>query len=191
MQRAADIVLEGSACVLRPLAQTNAVAMLELRRRNRDFFRPFEPVTDDSHFTLAAQRQTIEGSLEEWASDREYGFGIFSDGGGTLVGRIRLSAIYRAAWQNANLGYYVDGDHNGRGVATEAVGLVTRFAFDQARLHRVQAAVMPRNVASVRVLEKNAYRLEGLAERYLQIAGAWEDHHIFARTAEEWMADQR
>jgi [ribosomal protein S5]-alanine N-acetyltransferase len=178
------VELAGERCLLRPLASADAQAMCDLRLRNREFFRPWEPLAKDSHFTLSAQRRAIEGSLDEWAAGREYGFGIF-DTEAQLVGRIRLTAVYRAAWQNANVGYYVDRERNGRGFATEAVGLVTRFAFDQAGLHRVQAAVMPHNVASVRVLEKNGFRREGVALRYLHIAGTWEDHIIYARTAED------
>jgi ribosomal-protein-alanine N-acetyltransferase len=69
---------------------------------------------------------------------------------------------------------------------TEAVRAATTFAFAFARLHRVQAAVMPSNRASQRVLEKAGFRREGLAERYLCIAGAWQDHFVFAVTADEW-----
>jgi ribosomal-protein-alanine N-acetyltransferase len=68
------------------------------------------------------------------------------------------------------------------------VALILQFAFEQARLHRVQPAVIPRNVASIRVVQKAGFRLEGRAERYLQIGGVWEDHDIFAMTAEEWRA---
>ena len=178
------VELAGNRCVLRPLVAADAKALCDLRLRNREFFRPWEPLFNDSHFTLSAQHRAIEGSLEEWAAGREYGFGIF-DPEGRLVGRIRLTAVFRAAWQNANVGYYVDHERNGQGFASEAVGLVTRFAFDRAGLHRVQAAVMPHNVASVRVLEKNGFRREGVALRYLHIAGTWEDHIIYARTAEE------
>src|SRR5205085_692254 len=79
----------------------------------------------------------------------------------------------------------VDRAANGRGICTEAVGLVVGIALDRLGLHRVQAAVMPRNAASIRVLEKNGFRREGLAPRYLRINGRWEDHLIFAVTAED------
>jgi len=96
--------------------------------------------------------------------------------------------VLRGAFQNAYLGYWIDGERQGRGLTTEAVVAATSFAFEAAGLHRVQAAVMPRNLASQRVLEKAGYRREGVAERYLCIAGRWEDHQIFALTAEEWAA---
>ncbi len=85
----------------------------------------------------------------------------------------------------AYLGYWTDVDHQGRGVCTEALGAVLAFAFGPAELHRLQAAIMPRNERSLRVIEKLGFRREGYAERYLHIAGNWEDHVLFARTREE------
>lgn len=98
---------------------------------------------------------------------------------------MNLSNVVRGAWGNCTIGYFVDHGRNGLGYATEAVGLAVRFAFDHAGLHRVQAAVMPRNVRSIRVVEKNGFRYEGLARRYLQIDGRWEDHNIYAITVED------
>ena len=110
-------------------------------------------------------------------------FAIVEDG--ELAGAVNLSGIVRGVFENAYLGYWVDGARGGRGVATEAVRLAVLHAFDEAGLHRVQAAVIPRNAASVRVLEKVGFRAEGLALRYLRIAGRWEDHRLFALTSEE------
>jgi ribosomal-protein-alanine N-acetyltransferase len=106
--------------------------------------------------------------------------GVFLDS--ELVGRIALSQIFRGIFQNAYLGYSIAERWNGQGLATEAVGVVMDFAFGDLGLHRVQAAVMPRNTGSIRVLEKNGFREEGYAVGYLCINGVWEDHRIFART---------
>jgi ribosomal-protein-alanine N-acetyltransferase len=103
-----------------------------------------------------------------------------------IIGRIALGGVLRGAFQSAHLGYWIDAQMQGRGLMTEAVRATTGFAFGQAGLHRVQAAVMPRNAPSLRVMEKAGYRREGLAQRYLCIAGTWEDHVLLAMTAEEW-----
>jgi ribosomal-protein-alanine N-acetyltransferase len=108
------------------------------------------------------------------------------DDDSTIIGRVALGGVLRGAFQNAYLGYWIDVEHQGRGLMTETLRAATSFAFASAGLHRVQAAVMPRNAASQRVLEKAGYRREGIALRYLCIAGQWEDHLIFAMTAEEW-----
>jgi ribosomal-protein-alanine N-acetyltransferase len=102
-----------------------------------------------------------------------------------VLGRVTLSNVQRGAFQCAYLGYWVDVEHCGQGLAGELVARVVRFAFDDLGLHRVQAAVMPENSASQRVLRRLGFRLEGRATRYLEIAGAWRDHDIFALLADE------
>jgi ribosomal-protein-alanine N-acetyltransferase len=113
-------------------------------------------------------------------------FGIFDNDDDALIGRLSLSNVVRGGWHNATVGYFVDEANNGRGVATEALKLAVDFGFQTASLHRIQAGVMPHNVASIRVVEKAGFRYEGLALRYLCINGVWEDHNIYAVTAEEW-----
>jgi ribosomal-protein-alanine N-acetyltransferase len=104
------------------------------------------------------------------------------------MGRIRFGGVVRGAFSSAYLGYWIDGESQSQGYMTEALRDAVSFAFGAAGLHRVQAAVMPRNTASLRVLAKLGFRKEGESLRYLQIAGRWEDHHLFAVTAEEWPA---
>jgi ribosomal-protein-alanine N-acetyltransferase len=94
--------------------------------------------------------------------------------------------VVRGAWQNANIGYFLDEARGGLGYATWAVREALAFAFGWANLHRVQAAIMPRNVRSIRVAEKTGFHKEGLAQRYLRINSVWEDHRIYAITSEEW-----
>ncbi|HEX2051272.1 MAG TPA: GNAT family protein [Actinomycetota bacterium] len=172
---------------IRALRPSDAEELLRLRLRNRDFFRPWEPVPGPGHFTLGGQRLDIECCEDDARVGRAYVFGIF-DATDTLVGRVALTSVVRLSWCNANLGYYVARDHNGRGHATDAVRLAVTFAFRDAGLHRVQAGVMPANKPSLRVVDKAGFRREGYAPRYLRIAGRWEDHVLFAVTVEEWTA---
>ena len=157
--------------------------MLELLSRNRRFLAPFEPLRPDSDFTLEGQRAAIAEMAAARASDAAYAFCIRA--GGELVGRLTLSQVFRKAFRNCYLGYWVGEEHNGRGYATGAVRLAVSYAFDELGLHRVQANTMTKNPRSARVLEKAGFRKEGMALRYLQIAGRWEDHDMFAITAED------
>jgi ribosomal-protein-alanine N-acetyltransferase len=123
-----------------------------------------------------------------------YGFGIFlrfeEDGmpRERFVGEINLSSIQRGPFQSGHLGYWIDQSYAGRGLIPEAVVVMFRFAFEELGLHRVQVSIIPRNRASRRVAAKLGLRDEGIAVRYLEIDGRWEDHIRYAITAEEWLA---
>jgi len=113
-----------------------------------------------------------------------FGFGIFFEG--RFVGEITLSSIQRGPLQSAFVGYWIDESVAGLGLMPESVVTVLQYAFDTLRLHRVEINIIPRNAASRRVVEKLGLRFEGIAERYLEIDGAWEDHAHYAITSEEW-----
>jgi ribosomal-protein-alanine N-acetyltransferase len=168
---------------IRPLAVEDARALLQLRIRNKAFLRPFEPERPPAHFTLQGCLDHIAAASHDWQEDKAYAFGIFLDN--ALIGRVALSNVVRGAWQNATIGYFLDEQFNGKGYMTAAVLLTIAFAFDKLNLHRVQGAVMPRNIASIKVLQKAGFRFEGLSRHYLQIHGVWEDHAIYAVTRED------
>lgn len=113
-----------------------------------------------------------------------FGFGIFVEG--RFAGEVTLSSIQRGPFQQAFIGYWVDQALAGQGLVPEAVVLVLRFAFETLGLHRVEIAIVPRNHASRRVVEKLGIRSEGIAIGYLEIDGRWEDHVRYAITSEEW-----
>jgi ribosomal-protein-alanine N-acetyltransferase len=168
--------------VLRALEPADAADLLELRLRNRRHFAATEPLRDDDWFTLERQRREIAAEAAARAAGQSLAFGVFADGG--LAGRLALASIVRGAFRNAYLGYGIDADQSGRGIATAAVGQAVQIAW-AAGLHRVQAAVSLDNAASKRVLEKVGFRREGLAQRYLLLAGRWTDQELWAITTED------
>src|SRR5206468_1980227 len=113
-----------------------------------------------------------------------YGFGVFVEG--RFAGEINISGIQRGPFQNAYVGYWIDEAMAGNSYTPEAVAVVCRFGFEDLALHRLQIAIIPRNKPSRRVMEKLDIRAEGIAVRYLEINGEWEDHVRYAITAEEW-----
>jgi ribosomal-protein-alanine N-acetyltransferase len=184
--------LEDPPTAIRPTAPEDAREQLRLRLANRGHTGPWDPVRDDSFYTEAGQRLELDLDQRSWAAGSAYAFAIVElDAGERLIGRVALSNVVRGPWQNATLGYWIDKDSLGRGHAPRAVRLVLRFAFEHAGLHRVQPAIIPRNHRSVRVAEKVGFRLEGRALRYLKINGVWEDHDVYALTAEDWEAMKR
>lgn len=169
---------------LRGFRLSDVQTLDEMERFNRVAFAPVMPERDDGYFTPSATARRIERDQALWKADQAYAFAVtLSD---RLVGRVALSNVVRGAWQNATLGYWIDGRFQRRGLATEAVFAVALAAFAAIRLHRLQAAIMPRNGASIAVVTKCGFQREGLAPKYLNINGQWEDHDIFSLTCESY-----
>jgi len=181
--------LVGPRVVLRPLEAADGDAWREVRRRNRDWLEPWEPLPEPGSPDLlldpAAFRARCAAAARQRHLDTGHPFGIFLLDG-TLAGEINLTGIQRGPFQSAHVGYWIDQAQAGQGLVPEALVLVLRFAFDELRLHRVEVAIVPRNRASRRVVEKLGLVEEGVSRGYLQIRGVWEDHLRHAMTAEEW-----
>jgi len=180
--------LQGRRVGLRPLVAEDFPAWAAVRQNNEDWLTPWEPrpvvgrpdVTNDQRaFAARCGARAREAQLGSG-----YGFGIFLDD--HLIGEVNLSSIRRGALQSGDIGYWVDRDHAGQGYMPESVVTVLAFAFEDLALHRVEIDIIPRNQRSRRVVEKLDLRMEGLAERLVEINGVWEDHLRYAITLEEW-----
>ncbi len=181
--------LLGRRLVLRPLDARDFPAWQEVRRRNVDWLTRWEPRRIPGQADVVESRDAFaarcSARAREWQLGTGYGFGIFT-AEGDFAGEINLSSVQRGPFQNAYVGYWIDEACAGRGYTPEAVVLALRHAFEELGLHRIQIAIIPRNTSSRRVVEKLGIREEGVALRYLEIDGVWEDHVRYAITAEEW-----
>jgi len=161
---------------LRLVTEDDAEELTPLLVRSREHLRPWEPARDDAFFTPEVQRELIAGALGQHATGTALPLVITA--GGVLAGRLTVNGVVRGALQSASLGYWVDVEHCGRGVATAAVAAAVRLAFGQMGLHRLQADTLLRNTASQRVLARNGFTRIGTAPRYLNIDGRWQDCHL-------------
>jgi [ribosomal protein S5]-alanine N-acetyltransferase len=168
---------------LRPLAVADAPELARLLRENEAELAPSTPDGARHPATVEAQRERLAKLERDHGEGRRYSWAILEDG--ALVGTISLVHVMRGAIQSANVGYWVDRPRNGRGIATAAVRQVAERAFWEVGLHRLEAATLPHNRASQRVLEKSGFERIGLARGYLLIDGVWRDHVLFQRTADE------
>jgi ribosomal-protein-alanine N-acetyltransferase len=178
--------------VLRAPRTTDVPELRRALRANVHHLRPWSAVPAPGHdpYSLTSVSRAVLRNRREWNRGQAFVLLVTPrDDEGRIVGRIALGGVLLGAFRNAYLGYWIEGELQGRGLTTEAVRATTRFAFRGVGLHRVQAAVMPSNGPSLRVLAKVGYRQEGLAARYLCIAGKWEDHLLFAVTSEEWQGE--
>jgi ribosomal-protein-alanine N-acetyltransferase len=189
-------VLTGRRIKLRPLVSADFPTWQEVRRRNAGWLTPWEPARNPNLPDVVESSEAFAMRCSARERERQlgtgFGFGIFvPDGGGSrhgdrFCGEINLSSVQRGPFQSAYVGYWIDQGQAGHGYMPEAVVLLARFAFEQVHLHRIQISIIPRNHRSRRVVEKLKLRDEGVALRYLEINGVWEDHLRYALTIEEW-----
>ncbi|WP_433385812.1 GNAT family N-acetyltransferase [Actinoplanes sp. CA-142083] len=166
----------------RLVATSDAPELAALFAANREFLAPWEPFRPEEFYTAEGQRSYLEDVLRQTAAGATVPHVIVDDG--RIVGRITLSGIIRGPFLSASLGYWVAESANGRGVASAAVARMTKLAFDELGLHRVDASTLVHNAASQRVLQRNGFQRYGLAPRYLKINGEWRDHVLFQLLAD-------
>jgi [ribosomal protein S5]-alanine N-acetyltransferase len=172
--------LRGDGIYLRPAAPADYQVWADLRESSRGFLAPWEPTWPDDDLTRSAYRRRLRRQNEEMARDESYTFFIFDAGNDALLGGLTLGGVRRGVSQTATLGYWMGAAFAGRGIMTRAVGAVGRWTFQSLRLHRIEAACLPENIASRTLLERNGFTREGLARSYLKINGAWRDHLLYA-----------
>lgn len=172
--------VRGARIYLRHPIMPDYAAWAELRALSRAHLMPWEPQWARDELTRSNFRRRLRQHHRELRDDQGYAYLIFSDADSRLVGGLSLSNVRRGAAQAASLGYWMGAPYAGRGLMTDAVRAIIVFAFGPLRLHRLEAACLPTNTASKRVLEKTGFKREGLARRYLKINGQWQDHDLFA-----------
>lgn len=171
---------------LRPLKHRDAAAWRDLRIRNADWLRPWEPTNPETPLFRAGlgpyltmvhsmRREARQGLALPWVVTYD----------GRFVGQLTIGAIVWGSARTAQVGYWVDRLVAGRGVMPTAVAMAVDYCFFTVGLHRLEANIRPENAASRRVVEKLGFREEGIRRRHLHIDGAWRDHICYALTVEE------
>jgi ribosomal-protein-alanine N-acetyltransferase len=177
--------IAGQGVFLRAPQMADYAEWVALREASRDFLTPWEPTWPVDDLTRASFRRRIKRYSEDQRSDLAYPFFIFRKSDGVLVGGLTLANVRRGCAQAGSLGYWMGAAYAGKGHMTVAVAAVLPFAFGTLRLHRVEAACIPANTASIRLLEKTGFRREGFARQYLCIDGLWQDHLLYARLKDD------
>jgi ribosomal-protein-alanine N-acetyltransferase len=175
----------GDAVVLRAPQASDYAEWAALRELSREFLTPWEPTWPPDDLTRASFRRRIKRYAEDQRNDLAYPLFVFRKSDNVLLGGLTLANLRRGCAQAGSLGYWMGAPHAGQGYMTAAVRAVVPFAFETLRLHRVEAACIPANVASIRILEKNGFRREGFAREYLCINGVWQDHLLYARLKQD------
>jgi [ribosomal protein S5]-alanine N-acetyltransferase len=172
---------ETARLILRPAALADFEAWAELRRGSRDHLVPWEPEWPDDDLTRAGFRRRVDRAMREIRADAAYPLLLVRREDRAILGGLTIGLIRRGVAQMATLGYWIGQEHARQGYMSEAVRGGLRHGFGALRLHRIEAACLPRNAASIALLRGCGFAEEGLARSYLKINGQWEDHLLFAK----------
>jgi [ribosomal protein S5]-alanine N-acetyltransferase len=177
--------VDGNGVYLRAPQMGDFPEWAALREASRGFLAPWEPTWPADDLTRAAFRRRLKRYSEDLRSDQAYPFFVFRKEDNALVGGLTLANIRRGVAQAGSLGYWMGERYAGRGYMTAAVNALVPFAFATLRLHRLEAACIPSNQASIRLLEKTGFTREGFACSYLCINGTWQDHLLYGLVRDE------
>jgi len=176
-----SLSVTGEAVTLRVPQMADFEDWAALREASRDFLVPWEPTWPADDLSRGAFRRRIKRYAEDQRGDLAYPYFIFRNEDQKLIGGLTITNIRRGVAQAGNLGYWMGVAYARQGYMTAAVRVLVPFAFSTLKLHRIEAACIPENVASVRLLEKTGFTREGYAREYLCINGSWQDHLLYAQ----------
>jgi [ribosomal protein S5]-alanine N-acetyltransferase len=177
--------ISGAGVTLRPPHSGDFAEWAALRETSRAFLTPWEPTWPPDDLTRGAFRRRLKRYAEDQRGDLAYAFLIFRSNDNAMVGGLTLANIRRGVAQAGSIGYWIGAPFVRKGYMTAAVRALIPYGFTTLRLHRLEAACIPENTASIRLLEKTAFKREGYARGYLCINGIWQDHLLYARLKDD------
>jgi ribosomal-protein-alanine N-acetyltransferase len=173
-------ILLGDRVLLRYPQMSDFESWSDLREQSRGFLTPWEPTWPPDDLTRPAFRRRLRRYAREAREDTSYAFFVFDRDKGPLLGGCTLSNVRRGVAQACSLGYWMGEPFAGKGLMRDAVRALIPFVFDRLGMHRLEAACLPSNERSTRLLLGLGFKQEGLARKFLKINGAWQDHLLFA-----------
>jgi ribosomal-protein-alanine N-acetyltransferase len=177
--------LHAGGLVLRAPQLGDYAQWADLRAKSREYLTPWEPRWAGDELSRTAYKLRLRHYEKEMREQVGHALFLFREADRAMVGGITISNIRRGVTQSCSIGYWIGAPFAGRGYMTAGVGAAVRFCFETIGLHRVEAACLPANLPSIRVLEKTGFTREGFARRYLKINGLWQDHLLFARLGDD------
>ncbi|MDL2294656.1 GNAT family N-acetyltransferase [Ruminococcaceae bacterium OttesenSCG-928-D13] len=160
---------------------------LDFYERNKAFFKEIDPLREKLFYTEDFQRRALARDLRGareltalrlWLRPKEL------PENAPLIGMVALGGITFGAFRSAFVSYKLDHEWTGLGLMAEGLAQLVEIAFEDIGLHRLEANVMPRNTKSIALVQRLGFENEGLAKRYLNIGGVWEDHVHMVRLNE-------
>ncbi len=178
-------VLRAGQVYLRAPQMSDFQNWAELRALSREFLTPWEPTWPRDDLSKSSFRRRLKRYGRDMRDDLAYPFFLFEIDSDNIVGGLTLSNVRRGVAQCCALGYWIGMPYARSGHMTAAVTAIIPYVFKTLQLHRLEAACLPFNEASVRLLKRSGFNEEGYARRYLRINGKWQDHLLFGLIADD------
>ena len=171
--------LETENLRLSVLRKSEAPSISEYLLNNMEFHRKFSQTHTDDYFTVSTQKKYLAYDCNSFLEGSLVPFWISIKGDEKVIGRVSFFNFAFGGMMSCACGYHLDKDHTGRGYMTEALRGAMAFVFDEYKLHRIEAFIVPENTPSINLVKRLGFHYEGLRRSYMHINGEYRDHEAF------------
>ncbi|MDA9640521.1 GNAT family N-acetyltransferase [Pelagibacterales bacterium] len=172
--------ITGQKVILRPPQYSDWKAWADERKKNKLYLQPWEPLWSINELERSSFVKRVRMFERLSHNDQAYSFLIFTSDNEDFIGEVNISNVQRGIIQSCTIGYWIAKDCEGKGMMSESLELVKEFIFNELKLHRIEAACLPHNMPSLKVLLKNGFIKEGTARKLLKINDKWQDHTVLS-----------
>lgn len=173
-------IYETDRLILRQIDESWAEEVLQYYKRNRNFLAEWEPERSEEFYTFDYQQNFLLADAQANRDGKVFRLWLTYKDERKIIGSISFNNIVRGVLQSCIMGYKLDKDEINKGLITEALTKAVQVVFEELKLHRIEAPIMPNNMASIKVVSKLGFENEGLSKKYIQVNGQWEDHFRWA-----------
>jgi ribosomal-protein-alanine N-acetyltransferase len=181
-----SLELNGDNVLLRPPQYSDWIDWSKVREVNKLYLQPWEPLWSPGELERSSFVKRVRMFEKLSTNDEAYSFLIFKNENTEFIGELNISNIQRGIIQSCSIGYWIAKKYEGLGMMSESLELIKSFIFHQLKLHRIEAACLPHNSPSLKVLLKNGFKIEGTARKLLKINNKWQDHTVFSYLYEDY-----
>ncbi len=179
------LALETERLRLSVLRRSEAPRVTEYFKKNRDFHKKFAQTHTDDYFTVSMQKKYLAYDYSSFLEGSLVPLWICLKETGEIIGRVSFFNFAFGGMMSCACGYHLDKDHTGKGYMTEALKGAIAFVFDEYKMHRIEAFILPENEPSLNLVKRIGFHYEGERISYMHINGRYRDHEAFYMLEED------
>ena len=161
------------------LRKSEAARVAEYLQNNRDFHKQFSQTHTDDYFTVSTQKKYLAYDCNSFLEGSLVPLWITLKDDNKIIGRVSFFNFAYGGMMSCACGYHLDKEHTGKGYMTEALKSAMAFVFDEYKMHRIEAFIVPENEPSLNLVKRVGFHYEGKRMSYMHINGRYRDHEAF------------